>query len=313
MARLLLAIPMLALASQCLQAQTPPQATGRGAARIASDNLHLSCVGAGSPPVILEAGAGRGASDWDKVQPGVGSLTQVCSYDRGKDRCCEDVINDLRALLRGSSLRGPYVFVGHSLGGLYVRRFAARFPDDAAGLVLVDSADEKQLTGIIAPGLKPELYRPGAMSDAELQAFFRDLGQRMLAQRPAPAAGNTNGASDGAAGEIRAAQFYRQIANDRRDFMFSPKPLVVLTATLTAPMPRFSDEQRVQLEEDHRALQARMRLLSRNSKQILVPNSGHYIPLDRPDIVIAAIREVVTAVRRGGPLDPEGNLERLRL
>jgi pimeloyl-ACP methyl ester carboxylesterase len=199
------------------------------------------------------------------------------------------------------------------LGGLYVRRFAARFPDDVAGLVLVDSADEKQLTGIIAPGLQPELYRPGAMSDSELQVFFRDLGQRMLAQRTAPAAGNTNRASDGAAGEIRTAQFYRQIANDRRDFMFSPKPLIVLTATLTAPMPRFSAGQRAQLEEDHRTLQARMRLLSRNSKQILVPNSGHYVHLDRPDIVIAAIREVVTAVRRGGPLDPEGNLERLRL
>jgi pimeloyl-ACP methyl ester carboxylesterase len=312
MARLLLAIPMLALASPCLQAQTSQQAAAQGDAHAASANLHLSCVGTGRPLVILEAGAGRGAADWEKVQPGVGDLTQVCSYDRNPDRCCEDVIDDLRSLLRESSLPGPYVLVGHSLGGLYARRFAARFPDDVAGLVLVDSADEKQLTGIIAPGLKPELYRPGAMSDSELQVFFRDLGRRMLAQRPASAAGNTNRPGHDATGEIRTAQFYRRIAADRHDFMFSQKPLIVLTATLTAPMPRFSDEQRAQLEEDHRILQARMRLLSRNSKQILVPNSGHYVHLDRPDVVIAAIREAITAVRRGGEVDPEGNLERLR-
>jgi pimeloyl-ACP methyl ester carboxylesterase len=310
MTRLLLAIQVLALTGQCLLAQTLQQAKGRGDA---SAKLHLSCAGAGRPLVILEAGAGRGASDWEKVQPGVADLTQVCSYDRGPDRCCEDVIDDLQSLLRESSIPGPYVLVGHSLGGLYARRLATRFPDNVAGLVLVDSADEKQLTGIIAPGLKPELYRPGAMSDSELQAFFRDLGRRMLAQQPAPAAGNTNGSSDDAAGEIRTARFYRQIAADRQDFMFSQKPLVVLTSTLAAPMPRFSDEQRTQLEEDHRILQARMRFLSRNSKQILVPNSGHYVHLDRPDVVIAAIREVVTAVRSGGGLDPAGNLERLRL
>jgi len=93
------------------------------------------------------------------------------------------------------------------------------------------------------------------------------------------------------------AGFYRQIAADRHDFMFSDKPLLVLTAGQAPPMPRFSAEQRAQLIEDHRLLQARMRLLSKNTKQVLVPNSGHYVQLDRPDAVIAAIREVVTAVR----------------
>ena len=93
------------------------------------------------------------------------------------------------------------------------------------------------------------------------------------------------------------ASFYRQIAADRRDFMFSEKPLIVLTASQSPPMPRFSAEQKAQLEEDHRILQARMRLLSRNSKQVLVPNSGHYVQVDRPNAVIAAIREIVIGVR----------------
>jgi len=112
-----------------------------------------------------------------------------------------------RALLREASLPGPYVLVGHSLGGLYARRFATRFPDDVAGLVLVDSADEKQLTGIIAPGLKPELYRPGTMSDSEIHEFFKDLRRRMMADRSATAAGSPNESSDDDAGEIRTARF----------------------------------------------------------------------------------------------------------
>src|SRR5580692_6688369 len=111
MTRLLLAIQVLALTGQCLLAQTLQQAKGRGDA---SAKLHLSCAGAGRPLVILEAGAGRGTSDWEKVQPGVADLTQVCSYDRGPDRCCEDVIDDLQSLLRESSIPGPYVLVGHS-------------------------------------------------------------------------------------------------------------------------------------------------------------------------------------------------------
>jgi pimeloyl-ACP methyl ester carboxylesterase len=168
----------------------------------------------------------------------------------------------------------------------------------------VDSADEKQLTGIIAPALKPELYRPGAMSDPELQEFFQDLGRRMTAGRAGSTGPISKRPDDGAAAEIVEARFYRQIAAERQDFMFSTKPLIVLTATQTAPMPRFSEEQAARLAEDHRILQARMRLLSRNSKQILVPESGHFIHLDRPDAVIAAIREVVTAPRRGAPLTP---------
>ena len=238
------------------------------------------------------------------MQPEIAKLTQVCSYDRHPGHCCDQVIDDLRSALREASFTPPYVFVGHSLGGLYVRRFADRFPDDVAGLVLVDSADEKQLTGIIAPGLKPELYRPGAMSDSEIHAFFQDLGRRMMAAGAATTGDSARKSDSEDSSEIRMARFYRQLAADRHDSMFSEKPLIVLTAGQAPAMPRFSAEQRAQLEEDHRMLQTRMKLLSINSKQVLVPNSGHYVQVDRPDAVIAAIRDVVTAVRSRAPLVP---------
>jgi len=193
---------VLAFASQCLYGQALQEGNSQKDRLGDSASVHLSCVGVGSPLVILEAGAGRGAADWAKVQPTVGELTQVCSYDRHPDHCCDEVIDDLRSALRQASLPGPYVFVGHSLGGLYVRRFADRFPEDVAGLVLVDSADEKQLTGIIAPGLKPELYRPGAMSDSEIRAFLKDLGRRMMAAGTAPAANRTTESKGEDSGEI---------------------------------------------------------------------------------------------------------------
>lgn len=241
---------------------------------------HLICTGSGKPLVILEAGAGRTADDWAKVQREIANLTTVCSYTRVAGHCCQEIVDDLRAALREQHLAGPYLLVGHSLGGLFVRRFAAQFPGDVAGLVLVDASDERQLTGILAPGRTPELYRPGAMSDAELEAFFGGLG----------------GGADSGSGEMRMARFYRQIAEERRDFMFGDKPVIVLTATRTPAMPRFSEEQRTRLADDHRVLQERMKLLSKNAKQVLV-DCGHYIPLERPEVVTGAIREVIAGVR----------------
>ncbi len=290
---------LLAVISFYAQAQPAQPPTAQKDGRESSSS-HLRCVGTGEPTVIFESGAGRGRGDWEKVQPGVADLTRVCSYDRVSER--DDVIDDLHSFLREASLRGPYVLVGHSLGGLYARRFASRFPDEVAGLVLVDSSDEKQLTGIIAPGLKPELYRPGAMSEPELREFFKDLGRRMRAGKQAPPGEGKKEPDDGASGEIAMARFYREIASDRRDFMFREKPLIVMTATKVQPMPRFSEEQATQLAEDHRTLQAQMLLLSSNSKQIRVADCGHYVQLDRPDVVVAAIREVVTAVRSSAKL-----------
>src|SRR5215831_19456648 len=89
----------LALASQCLHGQALQQENRQKDRLNTPASLHLSCIGVGSPLVILEAGAGRGAADWAKVQPAVGELTRVCSYDRHPDHCCDEVIDDLRSAL----------------------------------------------------------------------------------------------------------------------------------------------------------------------------------------------------------------------
>ena len=106
--------------------------------------MHLSCMGEGSPTVILEAGTAGTAAHWAWVQPAVAMTTRVCAYDRAgmgwsdpgpEPRDAGQVAADLHALLTTARIDGPYLLVGHSFGGLFTRVFADRYPDEVAGLV----------------------------------------------------------------------------------------------------------------------------------------------------------------------------------
>jgi pimeloyl-ACP methyl ester carboxylesterase len=124
-----------------------------------SRHLYIHCEGKRhGPAVILDAGLFRDSTDWRLVQPEVALFTQVCSYDReglGKSvvdtgakpetECIDVVVNDLRNLLKSAHVAPPYVLVGHSGGGLRVRRYTRNYPDQVAGLVFVDSAHEEQI------------------------------------------------------------------------------------------------------------------------------------------------------------------------
>jgi pimeloyl-ACP methyl ester carboxylesterase len=110
--------------------------------------LHLSCTGAGTPTVVLEPGGGGMSSSLGWVAPAVARDTRVCVYDRAGRGWSEpadsvqdgaQIVTDLHTLLQRGHVPGPYVLAGHSFGGLYVLTFAARYPDEVAGMVLVDS------------------------------------------------------------------------------------------------------------------------------------------------------------------------------
>lgn len=103
--------------------------------------------------VILLAGGGRTARDWEKVKPAVSGVARVCSYDIAgmgesdkppHDQSVDEIVDDLRALLRAAGEKPPYVLTRYSIAGLYCRRFATRFPDEVSGLVFVDSSHEEQ-------------------------------------------------------------------------------------------------------------------------------------------------------------------------
>src|SRR5688500_18438562 len=109
--------------------------------------LHIQCVGAGSPTVVLDAGLGGSSLDWNLVQPELGRSTRVCAYDRAgmgwsdpspQPRTPRQIADELHTLLTNAGIAEPYVLVGHSLAGKNVRLFRIAHPDQVAGMVLVD-------------------------------------------------------------------------------------------------------------------------------------------------------------------------------
>ncbi|WP_138759337.1 alpha/beta fold hydrolase, partial [Modestobacter altitudinis] len=115
---------------------------------VGGHRLHLNCTGSGSPTVVLEPGAGGTSSDLEAITPAVARDTRVCVYDRAGRGWSEpadtpqhgaQIATDLHTLLHRGQVPGPYVLAGHSFGGLYALTFAARHPDEVAGMVLVDS------------------------------------------------------------------------------------------------------------------------------------------------------------------------------
>ncbi|MBI1790320.1 MAG: alpha/beta fold hydrolase, partial [Acidobacteria bacterium] len=117
------------------------------------EGMHLRVEGAGDPTVVLEAGIAATSLSWSRVQPEVAKFARVLSYDRAGlgwsgpasgPRTVDRLVAELRQLLAGAGLPGPYVLVGHSFGGLVARAFAARYPDEVAGLVLVDPVHPRE-------------------------------------------------------------------------------------------------------------------------------------------------------------------------
>lgn len=120
---------------------------------INSHQMHLYCVGTGSPTVVLESGLGETHLNWSAVQAEVALITRVCSYDRPGFGWSDptddvsyspDVATTLHTLLSTAGETGPYILIGHSYGGIHVRSFAYQYPDDVSGIVLVDSSHEQQ-------------------------------------------------------------------------------------------------------------------------------------------------------------------------
>src|SRR5215208_2825012 len=114
-------------------------------------SLHINCTGQGSPTVILDAGSGLFSAQWVRVQREVSDTTSVCAYDRagmgwsemGPDpRDAKQITSELHTLLSKAGIEDPYVLVGHSFGGLSMQTYAARYPEEVAGVALVDSSTE---------------------------------------------------------------------------------------------------------------------------------------------------------------------------
>jgi pimeloyl-ACP methyl ester carboxylesterase len=285
-------------------------------------SLNINCTGQGSPVVVLDSGMGIPAIEWNLVQPEIATLTRVCSYDRAgygwsdtgpMPRTSLRAAKELHALLISAGEKPPFVLVGHSFGGFNVRVYNHEYPTDVAGMVLVDSADEDQRT-LMTPAMlafverQDRLYRITAPWRMRFGFTRTAMGLRRTLPLHVPAS---------AFQEMRylllqpkfvqavvseaTVIFPESAAEVRSAGSLGDRPLIVLTAG-QIDQPPVLPKGLTQKDIDHfldahvKDLQVRQAHLSTRGRQIIVPDSHHMIPFERPDTIVNAVREVYKAV-----------------
>lgn len=251
--------------------------------------ISYECAGTGAPVLVLEAGAGCSSDTWNQVWPELIKLTRVVRYDRagvGKSdpasgpRTVEDAATDLHTLLQTAGIQGPYILVGHSLGGLLTRYYAYRHPDEILGMMLIDSSHHhhsaRQLE--VLPAASPDEPEPITIQRrilTDTTSLSRE-GYNFLQIQQAVAQTGTLGSL----------------------------PLTVLSQALPAREqvmaqipPGFPVDVACDLYRINSELQTELAGLSTDGVHHIVEQSGHFIHVDRPDAVVDAIATLLKRVR----------------
>lgn len=288
--------------------------------------MRLDCRGSGSPTVILEAGAQSPAFVWLRVQDDVAKFTRVCSYDRAgygwSDSIHEtlypgQVADMLHTLLEISGEQPPYLMVGHSFGGVYIRTFTAEYPDEVVGMVLVDSTHDNQIQR-----MPPELTQSpeSAQTKKSMMRTFQllQVGESvgLLRALKFMDAGVASYSLPESEKRSVLAQVYHTGyigAYARETIMTSnyssqpgklgDMPLIVLSQKIDAqdmipqiPASLQSMEMAQKIVDIFNEMNEELSALSTRGKWIIVEDTGHNIQLDKPQVVIDAIREVYEQV-----------------
>jgi pimeloyl-ACP methyl ester carboxylesterase len=267
--------------------------------------LHLDCRGHGGPTVVLSNGLGEISASWVRIADQVDQTTRVCAYDRPGQGWSEETTRpqdgvaaakDLHTLLAAAGETGPFVLVGHSTGGTYAMTYAARYPEQVAGMVLLDSSSPYQLTKIAAYSGQYVVMRRGL---ALLPTLAR-LGLARLAPTPhlpAPAAGqvkaltSTAKATRNGRDEISVAP--RVFAQAQALTSLGTRPLAVLTTSESLSGAGWADAQ------------DQLAALSTNRVHRTVDSTHAGLIDDKEPAAqsVRAINEVVFAVRTDTPLE----------
>jgi pimeloyl-ACP methyl ester carboxylesterase len=306
---LMLSLPIPAMAQSATPAVASPipdSGDFAGLVDIGGRSLYLECHGTGSPTVVLVAGGRSSARYWSDdllhpdaprrmVLPAVAGFTRVCAYDRPgtyaeineeiipsrsdaitQPRTAPEMVAELHALLQVAEVPGPYVLAGHSWGGFMARLYAATYPDEVVGLVLVDAYTE-----LLQDEMPPESWQA-------LVRLNQELGSDVVVPIPGYGDAETTvyGANDAVVRKAVAAS------------PLPPMPLAVLAHGKPFPQssaaPGFAPGE---LERYLMAANEAQAALVPNARFTVASESGHDIHQDQPELVIEAVRQVVAGVR----------------
>ena len=237
--------------------------------------LFVNCNGEGKPTVIFESGLGgpkeRSKENWFQVKGSISKITRTLSYDRAglgesdqskQERTCLNQVHELHTLLNTAKVKGPYIIVAHSIGGFNARLFADIYPKEVAGIVFVDCSHENQLDDWMKY-LSSKKIEDMRNQYASTEQTFDEM---LLSAKQVK--------------EIRKKDSLREI------------PIIVLTADHNGS-EIYEGEGKVWIK-----YQDDIASLSNKSKHIIVKNCGHYIQLEKPEIVIDAIKEIIAEVKK---------------
>lgn len=238
---------------------------------IGDRRLSIDCDGRRASPttVVLMAGGGRTRTDWAKVQTSVSSFARVCSYDRAglgdsdkasDEQSVEEIVDDLHALLEKAGEKPPFLLVAHSMAGFHARRFSTKYLSETAGLVFVDSSHEEQALRL------HELDPQGPPPDEAISrfGFYVKPGQRLEWRTRLPLI------------VIRHGKPFPRTARDGSDSQTN----------------RMTEEQWAAWDRIWRGFQEDLAKRSTQGQLRLAEQSGHMIPLDQPEVIVQAIRDL---------------------
>lgn len=298
---------------------------------VGGHRLHLLCAGSGTPAVILDAALGASSLSWSLVLPGIARGTRACAYDRAGmgwsdagplPRTAGRLAAELRELLRVGDVSPPYILVGHSFGGLVMRLFAARYPDDTAGLILLEPAHPEDWAEpsdadrcLIERGTR--LCRHGVV--AARLGIARAVSVLVGLGALAPARALVALASRGGLGredegilapmwklppETRRAlrqiwtqpKFFEALGSQIESICTSAAEVHAATPAGLGDLPLVTISSATASQNRLRRDAGLARLSSRG-RHILSQPSGHWIPLDDPQLVIDTVTDMVMTIR----------------
>lgn len=296
--------------------------------RVGGTTLHLREQGSGRPVVVLEAGIAATSIGWALVQPEIARFTTVCSYDRAglgwsgpcrTPRTVDQMTGELAELLEAAGLHGPYILVGHSFGGLLIRAFAVRHPELVSGLVFVDPVSVSAWADCphddrrrLAMGTKLSrrgafLARLGVVRAA--LTLLTSRGERISRAIGRTAAGRGSVVLERIVGEVRKLPretwpAVRSHWSQPKSFLGMAGYLECLPASAAAVMPMdlpslmpaivlsAATATPEELAEREKLVAGRP-----SSRHAVLEGTGHWLQLERPDAVVAAVREIMELTR----------------
>lgn len=277
--------------------------------------MHLYCTGEGSPTIVLDAGLGNDSLIWANVQPTLSKTTRVCSYDRAgfgwsdlqpNPRDAQRITDQLHTLLTQAGIKGPIVLMGHSIAGLYIRDYAARYPQNLSGLVFVDGSTPLQedrfpgRTKLVLLKAKLELLQtkwlyvlgiPRVTGACNIGEGFEVSARKMLSEDQCRAALYT-------ALEREDDNFHQSGKETIHSGPFGDLPILIFSQD---NHPSDSDPQSKVINEIWDRMQEELKSLSTRSLRIIAKGSGHYIQVERSDLLNSEVAKLVRQIRGEAP------------